>query len=72
MAEIIKFKPKINQEFLDGLRELEQMYQQGLINKIVIIAQGVEGKVSAANGLTVAEVREILKDWQQNTKEYLE
>lgn len=77
MAKIIKFKKKSkpqypNDYFLEQLYYVEQMYKQGILNKIIIIGQGPEDKACTSNGINIREAKLICKDFINHPKDYID
>ena len=75
MSNVIEFKKKKGQmpdDFLEQLHDIEQLYLQGFLDRIVIVGQGKEIKVCTSNGIKVKEAKKICNDFCINTKEYVD
>jgi hypothetical protein len=74
MGKVIQFKSKesglIEDAFLDQLNLLEQMYLQGIVDKIFIIAKGSDVKACTSNSLKVREGKELCHYFINNCKDY--
>lgn len=70
----LKFKNSKKDEvahFLGELGYLKGLYLHGIIDKIIIIAQGEE-KCCTSNGLNLKKAKEICNDFVLNYKEYVD
>lgn len=76
MNEILQFKVKDKRKkevdkFIQQIDLLKELYLRGDLDKIVILADGNNGKGCTSNGLYLKDVREMFIDFQNNYKEYI-
>lgn len=80
MSKVLQFKPKpmtrpkhkIDKDFIEQMEAMIELYLDGQLDKIIVVATGSMGKVSNSNGLTVWQGEDILKDFIRNSNEYID
>lgn len=71
----LKIKPKGDDRidnFFDQIEMVKELYLQGDIESIFIIAVGDGVKYCTSNGIEIRSAKKICLDFIKNTKEYLD
>ena len=77
MGKLIKLKLKSKGDdridnFFDQIEMVKELYLQGVIGSVFIIAVGDGVKYCTSNGIEVRSAKKICLDFIENAKEYLD
>ncbi|WP_407308758.1 hypothetical protein [Desulfosporosinus sp. SB140] len=65
-------KDKRVTDFLAELSYLRDLFLQGEIENVIVIANGKGDKCCTSSGVNIAEAKEMCRDFIRNTKEYFD
>ncbi|MDQ7094020.1 hypothetical protein REC12_10505 [Desulfosporosinus sp. PR] len=77
MGNVIKFKAKLTRDkrvvdFLAELNYLRELFLQGEIENVIVIANGKGDKCCTSSGVSIDEAKAMCRDFIHNTKEYFD